>query len=147
MSEGELDVLETQFVQEYFKNGYNARNAYLAIRPDVRKDWASAQGNKILRRPHVSRALEDKKLALSSKIDKTSLVVRAGRIIDKAEVAEQYSAALKGIELQGRFIGAFESGEGDEEKYVQFITKITGGNVTIIQGDDNRKVELVKTTD
>jgi hypothetical protein len=140
----ELSLIESQVLHEYIKNGFIASRAYLAVRPDVDVNYASFKAGEILKRPHVAEALEMAKRKFSVKVDKNALLVRTGSIVDKAEQKEQYSAALKGIELQGRFIGAFDSEEGDEQKYIQFITKISGKNVTVINSasEDNRKVEV-----
>ena len=119
---------------------------FKACRPDTQDSYAYVRSAYLLKQPRVQEAIKSAEgaLVVKSEVTKTSLIEKTSQIIDKAEIKEMYGAALKGIELQGRFIGAFESDEADEAKYVQFITKISGKNVTVVNSleEDNRKVEI-----
>lgn len=48
------------FVNEYFKNGFNGRKAYMAIRPDVTEGTAGTEATRLLKNPKVRELIERK---------------------------------------------------------------------------------------
>lgn len=136
----ELSPFETAFLAEYKSNGYNATRAYLAARPDVQYTTATVNSCKLLQEPHIVRAIQalQADTLKTAAINKQGLILKASSITDRAEDSEQYSAALKGVELQAKLIGAFEDDADSEQKYSKFLTVIQN-NVVI--NTNNSKAE------
>jgi hypothetical protein len=134
-----LTPFEADFVREYRNQGYNATKTYLKLKPDVQENTAKVNGCMLLQRPAVALAVRQP--VQSSKTTKDKLILDAERVSGKAEARQQYSAALKGIELQGRFIGAFDSEEQDASVYMQFLSKLQANNMTVNIGCTTNKSE------
>jgi hypothetical protein len=137
----ELTPFETAFLAEYRSNGYNATRAYLAARPDVQYTTATVNSCKLLQEPRMVRAIQaiQSDALKTSAVNKQGILLRAGTVVDKAEDAEQYSAALKGLELQAKLIGAFEDDADSEAKYSKFLTIVQ--NNVVINTTNNSKAK------
>jgi hypothetical protein len=132
------DIMIEQFAKAYTTNGYNGGKAYLAIRPDVSPSAARNTACQWLQRPQVQEKIQQVLQSKTKKINKTSLLNDASRITTKAEQKEHLSVALRGVELQGRLIGAFDQSESDFNQYVTFMQSYTNINTIQVTQKDNK---------
>ncbi len=123
-----LSEFDKRLAEEYFAAGLTSGGvAYQKLRPHVQYNSARTHASNILKRPEVQDYI--KTLASIPKQEivsaKRQFVQKVNRITEKAEGAAQYSAALKGCELEARVEGHFSQEEGDIAQYMQFFDKVS----------------------
>lgn len=141
----ELKYWQQQVLQEYLKNGENGTEAYAKIKPNCKsRTYLHNASCKLVNSDAFQTALAEAKRAVtvSTDVTKQSLLRDAARITQKAEEKEHFSAALKGNELQGRYIGAFDSEEESADMYSRLIQKISVKNLTINNTQINNEREM-----
>ena len=120
-----LQIKQIEFAKQYVKNGFNGSAAYKTICPDCVMGTARNQAATYLQEPFVQEQIQ----ALTS-VEKPGqirkkFIQKVNRITDKAEGVGQYSAALKGCELEAKVEGLFSQEEGDTAQYMQFFDKVS----------------------
>lgn len=130
----QLSNLEKAVADNFIAQGFkNQTLAYQKVRPNLPENSAQVRSSVVLNRPHVVEYLQEfrPKDACGKKITKDSLLQAACRITEKAEEKDQLKTALSGVELQGKFIGAFDQSEEDGQAYLSVLQKISNSNVVI----------------
>lgn len=61
-----------RFVEAYFANRENATEAYLAVKPNVARNSAAAEGHKLLKIPEIQKAVEKRRAELRAQFALTS---------------------------------------------------------------------------
>ena len=101
-----MNAKQATFVREYLVD-LNATQA--AIRAGYSRKTAKVQGSRLLTNADVAAAVESGIAARAARVEvKADSVLRdVERLSLKAEAAGEYSAALRGRELQGKHLGLF----------------------------------------
>lgn len=124
----QLTEFEKRLAEEYFKQGLTSGGvAYTTLRPDIVGPSARNAASAILKKPHVREYLSNLTALPKEEIPsiKRRFVEKVNRITDKAESAAQYSAALKGCELEAKVEGLFSQEETEGQQYMQFFDKVS----------------------
>ena len=127
-----LTVFEKRLAEQYFNDGLKSGSAaYRKLRPNVTDESSRALASGILSKPHVQEYLDtlsfnppETNVGEAHSIKK-EFVKKVKRITDKAENKEQYSAALKGCELEARVEGLFSQEDTETNQYLQFFDKVS----------------------
>ena len=136
-----VNEIENKFISAYLING-NCTEAYLSIRPHVKRETARIEGSRMKRRPHVTAALQEHNSAITTQsqdqasLTKTKLISATQWGIDKAKEKEELAALFKGIDVGSKLIGAYSQDEDDESKYAKFINKISVKQLNINVGQN-----------
>lgn len=114
-----LTQVKKMFIAEYQRNGQNATQAYLKLKPNIKLTCAHAGGSRLLRDIEVQAALDRKtdRVEVATLLSRASLTREAYDIAQEAREAGEYTGALKGIELTGKFQRMFEIDTPDLEGY------------------------------
>jgi len=108
-----------RFVESYFAHRENATEAYLAVKPNVARNTAGAEGHKLLKIPEIHKAIERRRgeiraqfaltaervfqeLGRLSYFDPRKLVDAQGKPIPLHLLDDDTAAALAAIELEMR---------------------------------------------
>lgn len=129
-----LSNLEKAVADNFIAQGFQDQTlAYQKVRPELRANSAQVRASVVLNRPHVVEYLQEfrPRDVAGKRVTKESLLRDACRITEKAEEKEQLKTALSGVELQGKFIGAFDQSEEDGQAYLSVLQKISNSNVVI----------------
>lgn len=124
----QLPEFDKRLAEEYFKQGLTSGGvAYQKLRPHVQYNTARTHASNILKKPEVQEYISTLSAPAKEEIPsiKKQFVQKVNRITEKAENAAQYSAALKGCELEARVEGLFSQEEGDTAQYMQFFDKVS----------------------
>lgn len=100
--------MEARFVAEYMVDMCQAFAMERADGSGKKKNWRQL-GYQMMQKPHVKAAVEKRVKAIAEKLDITaqSVLWDIHRIALKAEGTGDYSAALKGRELLGKYLKLF----------------------------------------
>lgn len=123
-----LTEFEKRLAEEYFAGGLTGGGvAYQKLRPHVQYNSARNHASLILQKPQVQEYISTLAAPAKEEIPsiKRKFMEKVNRITDKAEGAAQYSAALKGCELEAKVEGLFSQEEGDTAQYMQFFDKVS----------------------
>lgn len=99
-----LKAWQTVFVSEYFKNGQNGAAAYAIAKPSISPASAKVQACKLLKRPEIQSAIEERMTAyretsaVAEVITRDQLTKDARRLMQKAEESGNFQAALKSVD-------------------------------------------------
>lgn len=63
----EINEFEDKFLSIYMQNGFNGTGAYILAKPNVSYDAARTEASKLLKKEHIQKELEIRKLALRNK--------------------------------------------------------------------------------
>lgn len=127
---------EIEFVEEYIRNGRNAKQAYKKFRPKVTDRTAETEASKLLRNPKVSAYLakREKELQKASRLTTENVLKELARIVfvdprkfyhedgqlkEPHELDDDTAAALASIEADELF-----EGHGEDRKHVGTTKKI-----------------------
>lgn len=141
----ELNQSEQDYIKAYLSNGGNCTDAFLTIRPHVKRDTARIEGSRMKRRPHVSAALQEHnstQLAVvqdKAILSKNDLLGHTKWGIEAAREDRELGSLFKGIDTAAKLTGSYSQEEDDESKYVQFMQKITV-NLTINSQETSKNV-------
>jgi len=129
----ELTPFLRGMVREYLNNGGNKTRAFLSLKPKAGYDYAKKEACNLFQKPAVQIYLKELELEQTqdATVTKKELLKEAREITVLAKEDKQYQAALKGNELSGKYIGAFDNDEDSQGKYVQFIQQIAGDHVVV----------------
>lgn len=97
------------FLNEYLKNGNNATQAYLSISPKVAVTTAAEEGKKYLRKPYVTRLLEQhkKKMAKKGEVTLESQMKEAERLKKMAEENGDMKSVIDLFKEQNKLVGLY----------------------------------------
>jgi hypothetical protein len=128
-----------RFCDQYARQGFtNPGAAYRFVNPKAAFETSRTKAYDYLKKPQVQAYLQTLSPPLSSQeagaIKKTFLE-KVNRITGKAENAEQYSAALKGCELEAKVEGLFSQEDNETNQYMQFFDKVS---IVVNQGGEAR---------
>lgn len=123
----ELKHWHSLFIAELLRNGHNATQAYLTVRPDVTHDTARAEGSTTLALPTVKSALdkEVRKQDALSLATRETLITEAEEIRNEALKTKKLGNALQAVELKGKVAGVFAHARDDTEGYTRLMQRIT----------------------
>lgn len=102
-----LSAKERLFVESYYTCKYNASKAIVMAGYDTK--YPSKMGYQLTRKPHIKAAID---LLMQQKIKEVTVsaeyvVRKLVRIVEKAEIENNYTAVLRGLELLGRHLSMF----------------------------------------
>lgn len=124
-----LSVFEKLVADQYARQGFkDGTDAYHVIRPEIKRETANSRSCVLLNRPHVREYLETLMppvLPEEIKSVKKQFLKKVVRITEKAETSGEYSAALKGCELEAKVEGLFSQDDNDGAQYMQFFDKVS----------------------
>ena len=141
----ELTPFEDAFLTEYQNNGFIGSKAYLALKPNVAETSAQALSCRLLAEPYIKEALKERTRAKQESVNKSTLVQDARRIMLKAESKAQYSAALKGVDVQAQLTGAYSQDEDDASKYKAFMVQVNIKQGQVNNHDNQSQMVEVNT--
>ena len=112
---------QTKFIDGYLIHGNGSR---AAIEAGYSVSYAGSVTTRLLRKPHIESEIVRRQSLLDSR---TVMSVDDWRqqvvgMIDAAEAHHSYGAAMKGIEMLGRHIGALGTGSGSQSLTQEFFS-------------------------
>jgi len=122
-----LSHTEELFVIEYLRNGQNATQAYLTVRPNSSIKSAKVSACRLLKKSSVIEAIKNEveKRYDESIASREYLINEAHEIGKEARQDKSYGSAIKAIELKGKLNKVFDSEEPEMKGYINLIQSIT----------------------
>lgn len=138
-----LTPVQKAFVGEYIKNGYNATQAYLSIRPEVSYKTAQASASQYLSNPIIKQAVEGATNRTLNKAIATRehLINEAHDILEAAKQEKQYSTALNAVDLKAKLNKLYDKSEPETEGYIKLINMLQV-NVTVQDNPGNQAINI-----
>ncbi|MBF0291314.1 MAG: hypothetical protein HQK86_04075 [Nitrospinae bacterium] len=119
-------------MSEYFRNGQNGAAAYAIAKPGVKPGAAKVGACNLLKRPEIQSAIQERMAtyretsAVAEAITRDQLTKDARRLMEKAEEAGNYQAALKSVDTQAKLYGFYETNDAKGyEGYLNLIKKLS----------------------
>lgn len=109
MKQKDLSPLHTQFINQYFANGLNATQAYLATYPKSSYDSAKNNGNRLLTNDDIQTAIQKKFAELQAQSNTTVLDItnKLSKLVDECEQQNDRQNLLKALDQLAKLIGAY----------------------------------------
>ncbi len=127
-----LNELEERFLNHYLNNGFNATQAYIAIKPKAAYDTAKHEGNIMAKKPHVIMGIE-KRLAeerQKEEIKKSEIVSKLKTLMYECITDADRANLLKTIDILNKMAGHYQQN-------VDITSKGDKINITLNLGQDN----------
>ena len=114
-----LRPIEQAFINEYLKNGCNATQAYLSVKPKCKYESARVISTRMLAKVTVKEAIEQamEKTCMSNVASREYLIQETHETVQEAKKEKCYGAAIKGIELKGKLNRLFDREQPDMAGY------------------------------
>lgn len=138
-----LSPVHKAFVAEYIKNGYNATQAYLAVRPGVTYTTAATTGAQYLGNPHIKEAIDrqvDKRIN-KSVASRDHLIQEAHDILGEARADKHYQTALNAVEVKAKLNRLYDKAEPDTDGYIKLVQMLQV-NVTVAQDQPDNTINI-----
>jgi phage terminase small subunit len=105
----ELSKNHEQFVDEYFKNGLNATQAYLAVYPGSSYENANKHACRLVVNGGVQLAIQKKyaELQTRNEIAIDEIISKVKKLIDECEGDADRKNLIKAIDLLNKMVGAY----------------------------------------
>lgn len=138
-----LSIAHKAFIAEYIKNGYNATQAYLSIRPEVSYETAATNAGRLLKNAEVIEALETRSNRTLNKAiaSREHLISEAHDILEAAKQEKQYSTALNAVDLKAKLNKLYDKSEPETEGYIKLINMLQV-NVTVQDNPGNQAINI-----
>lgn len=111
-----MNLKHKKFADEYLSNGFNGKDAYLKVYPNVADSTATVNASKLLNDTNIQEYILD----IQAKLEKKSLITKEDIIKDLLEIKDLYKKegkfshnSIRAIENINRMLGYNEAEKVD----------------------------------